>query len=121
MVEGYEAAKSWLTVQVRYEPANPKDEKHKPFEFYLTSAATRFYRPQPTNGGDGAPYVEPLRELRTRIQKLNANFIKDQSGLVLAGILLLVILGVRYDPLAGQYHSELPPYIKKTGSHKHSE
>ena len=118
MVEGYGAAKVWLTVQVRYEPANPRDEKHKPFKFYLTSAATRFYRRETTNGGDGAPYAEPLRELFERIQKLNANFIKDQSGLVLAGILQLVIRGVRSDPLAGGCHSELPKYLK--GKHEHS-
>ena len=111
MVEGYGAAKVWLTVQVRYEPANPRDEKHKPFEFYLTSAATRFYRGEPITGGDGAPYAEPLRELFERIQKLNANFIKEQSGLVLADILQLVIRGVRYDPLAGRGLRELPPYL----------
>ena len=43
MIESYGSAKVWLTVQVRYEPANPKDEKNKPFEFYLTCAATRFF------------------------------------------------------------------------------
>jgi hypothetical protein len=36
MIEGYGSAKVWLTIQVRYEPANPKDEKNKPFEFFLS-------------------------------------------------------------------------------------
>ena len=88
----------WLTVQVRYDPANPRDEKNKSFEFYCTCAATRFVRREPTEGGDGAPYAEPLRELFERLKQLNATFFREQSGLVLAGILQLEIRGVRYIP-----------------------
>ena len=102
----------WLTVQVRYETANPKDETNKPFEFYLTCAATRFCRREPTEGGDGAPYAEPLRELLERIKKLNATFIRAQSGLVLEGILQLELRGVRYISLAGRCHREISPYLK---------
>ena len=56
MIEGYGSAKVWLTVQVRYEPANPKDEKNKAFEFFLSCAPTRFFHRDPTDDGDGAPY-----------------------------------------------------------------
>ena len=97
---------------MRYEPANPRDQKNKPYEFYLTCAATRFVRCEPTKGGDGAPYAEPLRELFERIKKLNATFIREQSRLVLEGILQLVLRGVRYIPLASRCHRELPPYLK---------
>ena len=38
MLQSYGSAKDWLTVQVRYDPANPRDQKNKPFEFYLTCA-----------------------------------------------------------------------------------
>ena len=112
MIEGYGSAKVWLTVQVRYEPANPKDEKNKPFEFFLSCAPTRFFHRDPTNQGDGAAYAEPLRELCNRIKLLNAKFIRELSGLVLSGILQLVIRGVRYMPLAGRCFRELPPYLK---------
>ena len=99
MMDGYGSAKVWLTVQVRYEPANPKDEKNKAFEFYLSCAPTRFFHRDPTDLGDGMPYAKPLRELFGRIKLLNAKFIRELSGLVLAGILQLVIRGVRYMPL----------------------
>ena len=112
MMHSYGSAKVWLTVQVRYEPANPRDQKNKPFEFYLTCAASRFFRRELTEGGDGAPYAEPLRELIERNKKLNATFIREQSGLVVAGILQLVLRGVWYIPLAGRCHRELPPYLK---------
>ena len=112
MMQSYGSAKVWLTYQVRYEPANPRDQKNKPFEFYLICAATRFFRREPTEGGDGAPYAEPHRELFERIKKLNATFIREQSGLVLAGILQLVLRGVRYLPFAGGFHRELLPYLK---------
>ena len=113
MMQSYRSAKVWLTGQVRYEPSNPRDQKNKPFEFYLTCAATRFFRHDPTEGGDGAPYAEPFRELFERIKKLNANFIREQSGFVLAGILQLVLRGVRYIPLTGRCHRELPTYLKR--------
>ena len=112
MIDGYGSAKVWLTIQVRYEPANPLNEKYKTFEFYLSCAPTRFFHRDPTDDGDGAPYAEPLRELGMRIKRLNAQFIRELSGLVLAGILQLVIRGVRYIPLAGRCFRELPPYLK---------
>ena len=111
-MQSYESAKVWLTVQVRYEPANLRDHKNKIFEIYLTCAVTRFFRREPTEGGDGAPYAEPLRELFGPIKTLNATFMREQSGLVLAGILQLVFRGVRYIPLAGRCHRALPPYLK---------
>ena len=57
MIEYFTSARVWLTVQVRYEPANLKDEKYKPFDFYITCAVTRFLRREPTVGVDGAPYA----------------------------------------------------------------
>ena len=56
-MQSYESAKMWLICQVLYEPANPRDHKNKPFEFYLTYAATRFFRRKPTKGGNGALYA----------------------------------------------------------------
>ena len=79
MMQSYGSAKVWLTVQVRYEPANLRGQKNKPFKFYLTCAATRFFLRVTTEGGDGAPYAEPLRELFERIKKLNATCIREQS------------------------------------------
>ena len=75
MMQSYGSAEVWLTVRVRYDPANPRDQKNKPFKFYLTCAATRFFRREPTEGGDGASYAKPLRKLLERIKKLNATFI----------------------------------------------
>ena len=112
MIEGYGAAKVWLTVQVRYEPANPKDEKNKAFEFFLSCAPTRFFYRDIDDEDDRTPYAQPLQELCTRIKELNAKFIREMSGLVLAGILQLVIRGVRYIPLAGRCFRELPTYLK---------
>ena len=54
IMQSYGSAKVWLTVQGRYEPANPRHQKNKPFEFYLTCAATWFFRRDPTEGGDDA-------------------------------------------------------------------
>ena len=112
MMHSYGLDKVWPTFQVRYEPANPRDQKNKPFEFYFTCTATWFFRREPTEGGDGAPYAEPLRELFERIKQLNAIFIREQSKFVLAGILQLVIRGVKYIPLTGRCHRELSPYLK---------
>ena len=84
MMQSYRSAKVWLTVQMRYEPANPRDQKNKSFEFYLTCAATRFFRREPTEGNDGALYAEQSLKLFEQIKKLNATFIREQSGLVLA-------------------------------------
>ena len=55
MMQSYGSGKVWLTVQVRHEPANPRDQKYKSFEFSVTCAATRFFWREPTEGGDGAP------------------------------------------------------------------
>ena len=62
---------------------------------------------------DRTPYAQPLQELCTRIKELNAKFIREMSGLVLAGILQLVIRGVRYIPLAGRCFRELPQISEK--------
>ena len=101
----------WQAVQVRYKPAYLKDQKNKLFKFDLTCSATRFFQSKSTKGGDGVSYAEPLRELFEQIKKLNATFIREHSGLVLAGIFQLVLRVVRYIPLAGRCHRELRLYL----------
>ena len=102
----------WLIVVYRKSVAKPSKWRQGP------KVTLSQYRPFPnywreqTEGGDGAPYAEPLRELFERIKKLNSTFIRKQSGVVLAGILQLVIRGVRYIPLSGRCHREVPPYLK---------
>ena len=85
MMQSYGSAKVWLTVQVQYEPANPRDQKNKSFEFYLTCAATRFFRCKPTEVRDGAPYAEPLLELFERIKKLS-HFYARTIGTCTSGL-----------------------------------
>ena len=48
MMQRSGSAKVGLTVQVRYKPANPRDHKNKPIEFYLTCAAKQFFLSEPT-------------------------------------------------------------------------
>ena len=67
MMQNKGSAKAWQIGQVRYEPANTRDQKTKPVEFYLTCAATGFLRREPTEYGDSAPYAKPLCELFERI------------------------------------------------------
>ena len=121
MIEGYGGAKVWLkfheipasvTMKFRYEAANPKDNQKKPIETYVSSKSTRIYPRKPTEGGDGAAYAEPLRELYERMKQANAIYIREGSGWVLAGILEVLIKGAKYYPLAGRCYCELPKYLK---------
>ena len=38
------AAKVWITVQVRYEPAKPETDKRQAFDQYLSAAPTRIFK-----------------------------------------------------------------------------
>ena len=99
-------------MKFRYEPANPKDNEKKQIETYVSSKSTRIYPRKPIDGGDGAAYAEPLRELHKRIKQANATYIREGSGWVFAGILEVLIKGAKYDPLAGRCYRELPKYLK---------
>ena len=113
MIEGYKGAKVWIIVKFCYEPANPKENKKNPIETYVSSKSTRINPRKPTEGGDGAAYAEPLRELYERIKQANATYILEGSGWVLAGILEVLIKGAKYDPLAGRCYRELPKYVNE--------
>ena len=112
MIEGYKRAKVCIIMKFRYEPANPKDNKNKPIETYVSSKSTRIYFRKPTEGDDGAAYAEPLRELYEWIKQANVTYIREGSGWVLAGILEVLIKGAKYNLLAGRCDRELPKYLK---------
>ena len=81
------AAKVWITVLVRYEPANPDTDKRQVFDQYLSAAPTRIFKQERTIITTANPNTDILRILTKRIREFNAKFIRDKSGMRLAGIL----------------------------------
>ena len=106
--------KLWITVLVRYEPANPLDdpERHG-FDQYLSAPATRVFRREGIVNLWESPYADDLRLLTERIKIHNAKFIRDKSGLVLAEIKNLYFRACRYDPLRGSSWKPLPGFLQR--------
>lgn len=59
-----------------------------------------------------APWEQEFHLIANKIRQHNANFIRDKSGIVLAGISPLVHRKVKYAPLAGLSHEELSKFFK---------
>ena len=106
--------KLWITVLVRYEPANPLDdpERHG-FDQYLSAPATRVFRREGIVNLWESPYADDLRLLTERIKIHNAKFIREKSGLILAEIKNLYFRACRYDPLRGSSWKPLPGFLQR--------
>ena len=112
MLNEFGSVKVWLTIQVRYEPVNPNENNRNGFEQYLSCVPICFFRHVADDNGIIAPYEQEFHLLADRIKQHNANYIRDKSGLVLAGISQLVLRGVKYAPLAGRGYQELPKFLQ---------
>ena len=51
------AAKVWITVQVRYEPAKPETDNHQACDQYLRAAPTRIFKREGTITATAKPYT----------------------------------------------------------------
>ena len=110
VVEFKAAAKVWITVQVRYEPAKPDTDKREAFDQYLSATATRIFKRDGQITSTTNPYTDSLQILTNRIKEFNAKFIKDKSGLRMANVLQLVLKIVKYQPREGSKWQFLPKY-----------
>ena len=90
-----------MTVLVHYEPVNPNDETHKGFDAYLRAPPIRIFKRFGIVNGYRNPYTFALGILTDRIKELNAKFIREKSGLVLAGIYKLSLKMEAYELLHG--------------------
>ena len=106
------AAKIWMTVQVRYEPANVEDDNRHGFTQFLSATATRFFKREGQINKYANPYTDVIRILTDRINQHNAKFIRDKSGLRLSQILQLILKTAKYSPVAGRCRTELPRFLK---------
>ena len=91
------AVKVWVTIQVAYEAVKPMANK-EPLEQYLSAAPTRIFRSDGPVTATSNPYIGCLRILTDRIKEFNAKFIRDKSGLRIAGILQFILKMVKYAP-----------------------
>ena len=108
--------KCWMTLLVHYEPVNPNDEIHRGFDAYLSAPPTRIFKRFGIVNGWGNPYRLALGILTDRIKELNAKFIREKSGLVLAGINKLYLKMAAYEPLHGLSWKPLPKFIERKQS-----
>ena len=118
LIEFGGAAKVWMTVQVKYEPVNPLENK-QPFKQYLSAPPTLMFKRDETISAFANPYIESLRILTHRIREFNAKFIRDKSGLRLARVLQFILKMVKYAPLEGRGWQPLPEFLSKTGHYQH--
>ena len=112
IMEYEDAAKIWMTVQVRFEPANPEDDERHEFYQFLSATDTRYFRRDGQINGFSNPYSDVIRILTDRIKQHNAKFIRDKSGLRLSQILQLILKAAKYSPVAARCHTELPRFLK---------
>ena len=113
LIEFGGAAKVWITVQVRYEPAKPETDKREGFDQYLSAAPTRIFKRDVTIMATRNPYIDFMRILTERIKEYNAKFIRDKFGLRLAGIFQLILKLSKYQPLQGSGWQPLPEFLVK--------
>ena len=102
----------WITVQVRYEPAKPDTDKRETFDQYLSATPTRIFKRDGKIIPTTNPYTDSLQILTNRIKEFNAKFIRDKSGLRLAGVLQFVLKMVKYQPLEGSGWQPLPTVLE---------
>ena len=106
------AAKVWITVQVRYEPAKPDTVKREALNQYLSATPTRIFKRDGLIEATTNSYTDSLQILTNRIKEYNAKFIRDKTGLRLAGVLQLVLKMVKYQPLQASKWRPLPKYLE---------
>ena len=102
-----------MIIKVHYEPVNPNDETHKGFDAYLGAPPTRIFKRFGIVNGWGNPYRFALGILTDRIKELNAKFIREKSGLALAGINKLYLKMASYEPLHGLAWRPIPKFIER--------
>ena len=112
LIEYGESAKVSMTVQVEYELVIPVANKEQ-FVQYLSAAPTLIVQRDETISAFTNSYIDSLRILTNRIRKFNAKFIRDKSGLRLAGILQFVLKMVKYAPIEGRGWQPLPEFLAK--------
>ena len=78
--------KCWMTLLVHYEPVNRNDETHKGIDAYISASLTKIFKRFGIISGWGNPYRFGIGILTDKIKELNAQLIRDKSGLVPAGI-----------------------------------
>ena len=100
----------WVTVHVAYEPVKPMANQ-EPFEQYLSAVLTRIFRRDGPVTATANPYIDSLRLLTDRIKEFNAKFIRDKSGLRLAGVLQFILKIVKYAPLQGRGWKPLSKFL----------
>ena len=66
------------------------------FEQSLSAAPTRIFQSDGPVTAAANPYIKNLRIVTQLIKEFNAKFIRDKSGLRLAGVLQIVFLMVKY-------------------------
>ena len=113
LIEFGGAAKVWITVQVRYEPAKPDNDKRHAFYQYLSASPTRIFKRNGPITPSSNPYTDCLQILTNRIKEFNAKFIRDKSGLRLAGVIQFILKMVKYHPLEGSGWQPLPKFLEK--------
>ena len=98
----YHGIKLWAYLIVRYESANPLDIPFNSFEPFLHASHVILYdRNQSTQNPQYNTHVRKLKTITEGLLAANAKYIREQSGLVLSGILYLNIHWIRYAPLSG--------------------
>ena len=91
----------------------PNDETHKGFDAYLSAPPIRIFKRFGIINGWGNPYRFALRILTDRIKELHAKFIREKSGLTLAGINKLYLKMASYEPLHWLSWRPLPKFIER--------
>jgi hypothetical protein len=103
--------KCWITVEVHYEPVNPREDKHKKFDKYLSAPATRIFKIDGVVNGWVNPYEESLQRLSERINDYNSKFIRDKSGFKQSRINQLILIMSLYDPISARAWKPLPKFL----------
>ena len=106
--EELKSIKVWPLLYVRYESANPTDENFKSIDTHLPIPHALFERWQETGG---RPYLWQMEKFARGFRNVNAKFIREKSGLILAEIYALNLNIVQFNPLDGSMWSPLPKFL----------
>ena len=107
------SAKIWTIVRAKYESTNHEAPNAKQFKWDLSSRTTSIaYYPMSASlaADPNNPYRKGLRILADRVLRLHANFIKEDSGLVLSRIINCKLYLIKYNPIGARY-AQLPKFL----------
>ena len=96
------SAKISINIRAQYEPANPEAPNAKIFETTLLSRPTTIgYHPlsDPRPSNSNNPSRKALRILANRVLGYHANYIREQSGLVLSRFIHCNLFIIKYNLL----------------------